>query len=308
MGTAATAPARTRPKRAQGATGRRAWPYRFELVPLDRLFIDREYQRPLTSFVLTVVKEFDPALVGTLIVSDRGKDRFAVIDGQTRLEAMIRVAFEDAGIEIGDWSARKTVQRRLTELCQSDRENTTGLVAPCLVYSNLSHEQEADLFADLQTKRRGMATYLRFRAALVARKDEAVAIAAIVNDAGFELGVEETPNTVKAIAALENVYRRDPALLTTVMQVIAAAWPEPDTEGRASSDMIRGLAIFMRRENRVNLERLRDRLSATEPRTIRHRANALQEGSGSGTGGRAGYMADAILGVYMRGKSRGVAA
>jgi hypothetical protein len=66
--------------------------------------------------------------------------------------------------------------------------------------SNLTRAQEAQLFSDLQTKRRGMATYLRFRAALVAEDEEAMAIAAIVREAGFELDVEETAHTIKAIA------------------------------------------------------------------------------------------------------------
>jgi hypothetical protein len=297
---ASTAPGATR-RRARGATGRRTWPYRFELVPLDRLFIDAEYQRPLTSFVLTVVKEFDPAMVGCLIVSERDGKDMAIIDGQTRWAAMGRVALRDADVMVDDWSDDASIVNALRKLEDMP-------VAPCLVYSGLTREQEAELFSDLQTKRRGMATYLRFRAALVAKKPEAVAIAEIVRGAGFELDVTETPHTVKAIAALERVYRRDPALLTAVMNVIAAAWPDPATEGRTSGDMIGGLAIFMTREKKIDVERLRDRLASTEPRTIRHRANALQEGSGSGTGGRAGYMADAILGVYMRGRTRGVAA
>lgn len=268
---------------SEGATkGRRDWPYRFELAALERLFIDADYQRPLTSFVETVTAEYDPALVGTLIVSERADKRLAVIDGQTRCEAMRRNA-EPA--------------------------------APCLVYSNLTRAQEAELFADLQTKRRGMATFLRFRAALVAQKQEAVAIAGIVTkagrNAGFELGIQDKGTTVKAIAALEKTYRKDPTLLVTIMNLIAAAWPAAGTatepkkyEARVSSDMINGLAIFITRETKVDIERLRERLAGTEPRTIRHRANALQEGSGSGSGGRAGYMADAILGIYMRGRGR----
>jgi len=247
-----------------------AWPYRFELVPLDRLFVDDRYQRPLTSFARTVAEEYNPALVGTLVVSERSNGKFAVVDGQTRAHG--------AG------------------------ENDEP-VLPCLVYSGLSREQEAELFADLQTKRRGMATYLRFRAALVAKKTEAVAIAALVQSAGFELDVDETPHTVKAIAALENVYRRDPALLDRTMRVIAAAWPNPDMEYRASGETIRGLALFLVREARVDESRLMDRLASVTPAQLRHRANALKEGSGSG-GGSPGYMADAILGVYMRGGKR----
>lgn len=247
------------------------WPYRFDLVPLDRLFVDVEYQRPLTSFVESVANDYNPALIGTLIVSERRNGRFAIVDGQTRTEGA--------------------------------RRNDEA-VLPCLVYSGLSRAQEAELFADLQTKRRGMATYLRFRAALVAKRPEAIAIAALVQNAGFELDVEETPKTVRAIAALEYVYRRDPALLDRVMHLIARAWPDPDVEYRASGEMIRGLAVFLTRETKVDEKRLVERLSDVTPKMLRHRANALKEGSGSG-GGSPGYMADAILGVYMRGGKRG---
>jgi hypothetical protein len=278
MGTAK--PAR---RTGQKGNGRRARPYRFELVPLSKLFVDADYQRPLTSFVETVAREYDPALVGTLIVSERDDGRFAVIDGQTRMEGMGR-----------------------------NEED----VAPCLVYENLTREQEARLFSDLQTKRRGMATYLRFRAALVAKQPEALAIAAIANEEGFDLGVEEHTHTLKSIAALEWCYRADKPkdgeptgdLLRRVLKIIATAWPDAATEFRTSSDVIRGLGVFLRREKNVDDNRLEDRLAGITPRTLRHRANALQEGSGSGTGGRAAYMADAILGVYMRGGRRRAAA
>lgn len=272
MGTKATATA-TAATRGGRRNGRGRWPYRFDLVPLDRLFIDGDYQRPLTSFVEQVAANYDPAMIGTLIVSERADGRMAVIDGQTRMEGMAR----------NDEPA-----------------------APCLVYDGLTREQEAELFADLQTKRRGMATYLRFRAALVAKQPEAIAIAGIVKAAGFELSVEETRHTIKSIAALERTYRRDPDLLIDALAIIAEAWPDPDTEYRTGGDLIRGIAVFLEREERVDRERLVERLAATTPRLIRHRAGALMEGAGHGSGGRAAYMADAILGIYMRGgKTRG---
>jgi hypothetical protein len=264
MAATATKPA------AKAGRSKNRWPYKFELVPLDLLTVDERYQRPLTKRVEKIVKDFKPHLIGTLAVSVRGDGIRAVIDGQQRLEAL-RILEEGP--------------------------------APCCVYHGLTVEQEADIFADLQTERTGMATYLRFRAALVAKKPDALAIAALVNEAGFELSTTETPHTVKAISALEKVYRREPGMLLKVMQIIAAAWPDASTPYRTAGEVIQGLAIFLRREKRVNEARLIDRLSSVEPSNLRHRANALKEGSGSG-GGSPGYMADAILGVYMRGGSR----
>src|SRR4051812_2847028 len=134
------------------------WPYRFEVIPLDELGVDAAYQRPLTSFWVTVRDNFKPALVGTLVVSERKNGSKWIIDGQTR------------------WSA----------MCDQPEGSLNG--APCLVYEGLSKAQEADLFGELQTQRRGMRTYHRFRAQLVAKKPEALGIAKVVKQAGFELG------------------------------------------------------------------------------------------------------------------------
>lgn len=255
-----------------------AWPFRFALLPLDGdlVFVDERYQRPLTSFVERVRSRYNPALVGTIITSARDDGRFAVIDGQTRAEGM----------------------RRRGEA-----------VVPALVYEGLTPMDEARLFALFQTERKGMATWLRNRAALIAQDPEAVAIQGIVTAAGFELGTVDTPHQVKAIAALEYVYRRDPQVLALTMQILAAAWPDPTTEYRAGGDMIRGVAVFLMREKNVDPNKLMDKLAETTPAVIRHRANALREGGGGGGGStRAAFIADAILGVYMRGRTRANAA
>src|SRR5262245_7968887 len=111
--TTATTPKGKGRAKAKPATARRRWPYRFAMVPLDRLFIDADYQRPLTSFVEEVTRDYDPAKVGTLLVSERDDGRYAVFDGQTRMEAMKRNGEPDA---------------------------------PCLVYSGLTEAEEAQLF------------------------------------------------------------------------------------------------------------------------------------------------------------------
>lgn len=247
------------------------WPYRFALIELDQLFVDEDYQRPLTTFLQKIVDKYDPALVGTLKVSERNgrkRTRFAVIDGQTRLAGM--------------------------------REHEEP-VAPCLVYTGLSQAEEADLFARFQTERRGMASYLRFRAALVAKKPEALAIAQIVSDEGFELGVRETKGTIKAIAALEGAYRVSPDTLRETMHIIKRAWPDPTMEYRTSADIITGIRRFLTDNPSLDQSVLIERLAGTTPRVVRHRANSLREGAG-GAGTRGTYVGRALVGVYtMRG-------
>jgi hypothetical protein len=124
-------------------------------------------------------------MVGTLVVSERHDRRrkasYAVVDGQTRMYGM----------------------------GANDEP-----VAPCLVYTNLSPAHEAKLFADLQTQRRGMATALRFRAALVSGDEEAHAIATTARDAGMKIAGDGDMSGIKSIAAVEWLYRRDPTCST----------------------------------------------------------------------------------------------
>src|SRR5688500_10587889 len=94
-----------------------ALPYTFEILPIDLLFVDDSYQRPLTTFADKIEREYNPALLGTLVVSKREDARttlgyrYAVVDGQTRMEGAAR--------------------RGVTEL-------------PCVVFHNLTKPQEAE--------------------------------------------------------------------------------------------------------------------------------------------------------------------
>jgi hypothetical protein len=254
------------------------WPYRFEVVPLDTLSVDDTYQRPLTTFWAHVRDNFNPALVGTLVVSERRNGQKWIIDGQTRWAAM-----KEQGWETG-----------------IDESGRVLGGAPCLVYEGLNRAQEAQLFALLQTQRRGMRTYHAFRAQLVAKDKEAVGIAKAVADAGFELGVDEKPNTLQSIAALRRAYRIAPDHLVDVLGIIRDVW---GTEERVavSAQIIAGLSTFVRKQERLDYDRLRDRLKDVTPQLLINRAAQIREGAGPGTGA-AGSVAQAILSEYMRKK------
>lgn len=251
---------------AEGATDtpRTEWPYRFEVVPLDELQVDVAYQRPLTSFWTKVAEDFNPALVGTLIVSERTRGKKSIIDGQTR------------------WTAMKELK-------------LPG--APCLIYEKLSKPDEARLFADLQTKRRGMRSYDRFRAQMVAKQPMALDIARIATEQGFELGIEEKANTLKAIASFEYVWGFDPAHLQDVLYVIRSAWGTENSDATQAT-IVRGISHFLRYQEAVDLDRLVDRLSAVTPSLLAHKASALREGGMAGGG--ATIMAEAIGNEYSR--------
>lgn len=254
----------------------RAWPYRFELVPLDQLIVDEAYQRPLSSFAEEIKRDYNPALIGTLIVAERKsrakRPTYSLVDGQSRAYGM--------------------------------RANDET-VAPCVVYEGLSQKEEARLFADLQTKRRGMATYLRFRAALVAGDGDASAIAALVRQQGFKMAGDGDNSGIRSIAGIEWLYRRGPELLGRTLTVVREAWPEhAPPEGtqiqdeRTRSEILRGIGRFLIERNADDAKLIR-RLQTVSPSQLRHRANALREGSGS-SGNWDMYVRDALIGIYRR--------
>jgi DNA-binding phage protein len=242
------------------------WPYRYEVVPRGRLSVDHRYQRKLTDFVNRVKRDWNPALVGTLIVSERSDGTLSIIDGQTRWEG--------------------------------SEEHVDSL--PCLIYEELTLAEEAALFADLQTKRRNMRTYERFRAQLQAGQPQAVTISRVATANGFDLAVEETSHTLRAVAALERVLNdADEDHLNDVLRVISSAWGP--TRDAARTDMVRGVSRFILNQERLDLERLIERLSRTTPDVLRHRAAAISQGRGAGGSTAAGkYMAEAILTEYMK--------
>jgi hypothetical protein len=169
---------------------------------------------------------------------------------------------------------------------------------PCLVYEGLSKQQEADLFGELQTQRRGMRTYHRFRAQLVAKKPEALEIAKVATEAGFDLGVVESRDTLQSIAALERAYRVSPDHLADVLGIIRDVWGTQDKTA-VSAQIIAGLSTFVRKQERLDYDRLRNRLRDVTPQLLLNRASQIREGAGTGTGA-AGSVAQAILSVYMR--------
>ncbi len=247
-----------------------AFPYSFEVLDVDRLFVDSAYQRPLTSFSHKIEANFDPALVGTLVVSERTEGDlagyYAIVDGQTRAAAIASLAQRD--------EARCTV--------------------PCLVYRGLTQADEARLFARLQKERRGVSSYHRFRADLVAGEPEAVAIEAIATRVGYEIGEGSNANgKLSAVAALENVHRRGPDILQRTLTISRQAW---GADFIPPGDFLRGLGLVLKRRD-IDDDRMAKRLATVTVESISRRASALREGIGRG-GSSSGFLADAIEATY----------
>lgn len=261
------------------------WPFRFEIVPLKHMIVDA-YQRPLTTFVQKIESHFDPALVGTLCLSQRSKTRYAVIDGQTRMVGMQRIGVKEA---------------------------------PGIIYEDLTRPQEAALFAKFQTERRGMTSASRFKAQVIAEIEPQVTINSIIESHGFFVEHNSSdPRSLRAVAALEFLYRgtygrkghdrADPELLGDTLDIIKEAWPGlPDTA--KGQDMLRGLGWFLAREpsgkfdkertSEMVTDRLVSRLKRVTPSNLAERAVKFREAKGMSVNSPS-YLAEAIQAVYSK--------
>lgn len=249
------------------------FPYEFLVVELAESFVDKDYQRPLSSFSEKIKEDFKPHLFGTLVISRRSRGNhpagtpLAVVDGQTRREGAMHNGIEQA---------------------------------PAIVFSGLSQADEAKLFAELQRERRNIASYYRFRASLVAGEEEAVNINRITTATGYVIGPNSSQSegnqnrAISAIAGLEKLYRRGPELLERALTIYREAWQDRYVP---NGELLAGMGWFLDARQDADDELLARRLSIRTPDELRRRASAMREGVGH-SGALSKYMGQVIEGVY----------
>lgn len=273
------------------------WPP-FEILPVDRFYVDHTYQRGLTPLAEEIGEDFEPFLFQTVTGNVRDpkkrakKGSIAIIDGQNRWEGA-----KLAGVE----------------------------AIPCVVFEGLAPSKEAEVFARIQMARKNMSSYERFRAQTVAveKWPERAAIAGAVIAEGFDMGTASTAKssnrTISAAAALEAVYRWGSganhrtlaggdvdmgiAFLREVLRVIREGFPRRE-RGYLSRDIIMGVGNFMtyvdgNGNSTVDLKKLVKRLQATNPDKLKTQANEIRRSSTVG-GTSYSNMTKAILRQYSK--------
>lgn len=221
----------------------------YRKLMITDLSVDPTYQRELSPMrVNKMGADWQPAMVGTLEVSDRG-GQYVVFDGQHRMAAATI-----AGVR---------------EL-------------PAIVHQGLTQEQEAELFARLQRERKPLSRFEQFRAKLVARNADALAIDKIVRDAGYTIsGTRHSgPDKIVAVASLERVYADHGGEgLRSTLDLIGRAWD--GDEGSFIGQMIEGVALVIRTHGTRITDAHVKRLGAVAPRVVLRRAANHVNGTGA---------------------------
>jgi hypothetical protein len=147
-------------------------------LQLSALFYDKLYQRPLVQTMINrIYKDFDPRLLATIIVSEREDGRYAILDGNHRVAA-----------------AKKA-----------------GLTSiSCVVHKNLTVEQEAKMFSDLNQVRKKVPLWEIHKARILYGAPDSLFIDRIFKECNLEVvaGSKGQKGKTKTgvISALEPVY------------------------------------------------------------------------------------------------------
>lgn len=186
---------------------------RIECVPLERI-VTEQYQRILNmKNVAGIVKNFDPAKLGVLVVSHREDGTYAVLDGQHRLTALRRLGYDAAN---------------------------------CIVLEGMTIQQEADYFRRQNENKQSLRINDTFNASLWAEDAESLRIKELMDKYGFRHGKSGQPMCICAIGALQRILRRfGDRTLELTLACIAATWPHDSTILRG--EMLAGLGEFWRR-------------------------------------------------------------
>lgn len=181
---------------AQAHPGRRiGHPGFFEWVRVSDLRINRAYQRGVNQHrVADLAANWDDDSFGILLISRTDNGDY-VLDGQHRIAALLAMGLEDHE-------------------------------APAFVMTDLTVQQEADIFWRINKTRLQPGSADTYRARLVAGEEVATGMSEIIRERGVTVMYYPAalkPNEVYAIAAMERIYLGGD--LDWVLGVIREGWP-----------------------------------------------------------------------------------
>jgi hypothetical protein len=191
-------------------------------LPIAALIVDRRYQREISTkrgrrAIEKMAAYFHWRRFTPVVVSPRDDGRFAVLDGQHKIEAARR--------------------RHLAEV-------------PCYIVETAGLEEEADSFLSINGDRVAITAQQMFHAALAAGQAEASAVLRICTSAGVEIPrypiprTSMKPNQTLAIGTIRLAFREHGAEpVVDALAILRAAFPED--AGELSARAIRALIVLL---------------------------------------------------------------
>ncbi len=241
------------------------------------LGVDRSYQRPLDQpRVKRMAENWDPRMVGTIDVSDRGEGagpiRYAVINGQHRAAAA--AAASPVGADV--WLA-------------------------CTVHEGLTVADEARLMHEMDRATKKLTGFDQWRARRGAGDVVVLEVEAIAGLHGLRVGPEPTDGTLRSYGAAEKLLKvggRD--LLDATLAVLSAAYAKAQAGYQAP--LLTAVGQVLHRNPGLDVDRLVTALASNRPEQLRATATALREAEG---GPLNQLMARAVAGAYNRTQGSG---
>lgn len=149
-----------------------------QMLNID-LAVNGGYQRPLDeSKVQKILKEFNPCLVNPIKVNRRADGTYWVIDGQHTLEVLRR---------------------------RNGGDNTSVL---CTIRYGLTRDDERLLFLEQNGLVKALTVYDRMSAELAGNIGASATIKYVCERNGFKLERAKKDNSINAIAAVVNIYKK----------------------------------------------------------------------------------------------------
>lgn len=201
-------------------------------IPLDKVFVDESFQRPLKhKRVEHMTDNFDEKLLGVLVVNKRDNGMYSVTDGQHRLEMLNMLG----------------------------RKNTV-----CVVFQ-VDPKDEGKLFVALQRERRDVTPIERHKALVNSGEKMALSIEKATTSVGYTL----TGSSVACVSSIRTALDRNWHIENygKALRTIKAVWP--DNPNATKLPVVMGMwLLFERGHLRVTVERATDAFLDLDPRTI----------------------------------------
>jgi hypothetical protein len=239
-----------------------------ELIPIKNLVSNQEYQRNLSMIhIRRMATGFDLFQINFVKVNRRDGLSY-VINGQHTIETVAAVS---ASRETPVW---------------------------CMVYHDLTYEEEARIFANQQKYVKGLSPYEIFIANIEAGNDDQLLIKDLVESYGLTLSSTKVSCSICAITSLVQIYAKYRFhVLDRTLRLLVGSW-EGDPLS-LSGNMLRGVARLVVAYGELMKDDIFcDRLGKVSAREITRNAKEKREGS-------LGF-AEAILSVYNRKTSGGL--